>query len=58
MNRVNPVRKRETLVSKLVIRRLNKRTTGLPDFSWYVIPKTEKNVPNEYKMYDMVIKYP
>jgi hypothetical protein len=32
--------------------------TGLPDFSWYMIPKLEKNVPNEYKMYQMVIKYP
>jgi hypothetical protein len=24
---------------------------GLPDFSWCRIPKPEKNVSNEYKMY-------
>jgi hypothetical protein len=27
--------------------------TGLPDFSWYMIPKPEYNVPNEYKMYQI-----
>jgi hypothetical protein len=32
--------------------------SGLPDFSWYMILKTGKNVPNEHKMYQMVIKYP
>jgi hypothetical protein len=32
-------------------------TAGLPDCSWYMIPKPEKNVPNEYKMYQMAIKY-
>jgi hypothetical protein len=31
---------------------------GLPDFSWSMIPKLEKNVPNEHKMDRMVIKYP
>jgi hypothetical protein len=32
---------------------------GLPDFSWYTIPKLEKNVqPNEHKLYQMVVKYP
>jgi hypothetical protein len=32
---------------------------GLPDFSWYLHEtKTGKNVPNEHKMYQMVIKYP
>jgi hypothetical protein len=30
---------------------------GLPDFSWYMIPRPEKNVPNEHKMYQMVIQY-
>jgi hypothetical protein len=24
--------------------------TGLPDFSWHMIPKPEKYVPNEHKM--------
>jgi hypothetical protein len=24
--------------------------SGLPDFSWYMIPKLEKNVTNEHKM--------
>jgi hypothetical protein len=33
--------------------------SGLPDFSWYVHDtKTGKNVPNEYKMYKMVIISP
>jgi hypothetical protein len=39
--------------------------SGLPDFYWFVIPKPEKNVPNEHKMYyvhghkifQMAIKY-
>jgi hypothetical protein len=31
---------------------------GLPDFSLYMIPKNGKNVPNEHKMYHMVIIYP
>jgi hypothetical protein len=31
---------------------------GLPDFCWCMIPKPEKNVPNEHKMYQKVIKYP
>jgi hypothetical protein len=26
-------------------------------FSWYLIPKPDKNVPNEHKMYQTVIKY-
>jgi hypothetical protein len=30
---------------------------GFPDFSWYVIPKLEKNVPNGHKMSQMSIKY-
>jgi hypothetical protein len=34
------------------------RVSGLPDFSLFMIPKPEKNVPNEHKMYQMVIKYP
>jgi cephalosporin-C deacetylase-like acetyl esterase len=24
---------------------------------WYMIPKSEKNVPNEHKVYQTVIKY-
>jgi hypothetical protein len=32
-------------------------TSGLPDFSRYMIPKPE-NVPHEHKMYQMGIKYP
>jgi hypothetical protein len=31
---------------------------GLPDFSLVHDTKTGKNVPNEHKMYQMVIKYP
>jgi hypothetical protein len=31
---------------------------GLPDFSWRMLPKPDKNVPNEHKLYEMVIKYP
>jgi hypothetical protein len=37
-------------------------TPGLPDFSWYVIPKPEKctkstqNVPNSHKISQMTIK--
>jgi hypothetical protein len=31
---------------------------GLPDFSWCMIPKPAKSVPNDQKMYQMVIKYP
>jgi hypothetical protein len=30
---------------------------GLPDFSWYAIPKPEKMNTNEYKMHHMVIEY-
>jgi hypothetical protein len=38
-------------------------SAGLPDFSWYNIPKREKytkwlqNIPNGYKIYQMAIKY-
>jgi hypothetical protein len=32
-------------------------SAGLPDFYWPMIPKKEKNVPNEHKTYQMVIKY-
>jgi hypothetical protein len=31
--------------------------SGLPDFSWYMIPKLGKNVPNEHIMYHIVIEY-
>jgi hypothetical protein len=31
--------------------------SGLPDFSWDMTPKQEKNVPNEHKMHQIVIKY-
>jgi hypothetical protein len=31
---------------------------GLPDSSRYMTPKTGKSVPNAYKMYQMVTKYP
>jgi hypothetical protein len=31
-------------------------TPGLPDFSWRIIPKPDKKVPNEYKMYQMNTK--
>jgi hypothetical protein len=37
---------------------VTKINPGLPDFSWYMIPKPELNVPNEQKMYQMVIRYP
>jgi hypothetical protein len=36
----------------------------LPDFSWHIIPKPLKcskstqNVPNQHKMYQIVLKYP
>jgi hypothetical protein len=30
---------------------------GLPDFSPYLIPKPEKNLPKGHKMHQMVIKY-
>jgi hypothetical protein len=33
-------------------------TTGLPDFSWTMIPKPEKSIPDEHKMHQMVIKFP
>jgi hypothetical protein len=32
-------------------------TPGLPDFSWYKIPKTGKNIPNGHKIYQMAIKF-
>jgi hypothetical protein len=37
--------------------------TGLPDFSWYNIPKWQKysqcpqNIPNAHKIYQMATKY-
>jgi hypothetical protein len=31
---------------------------GLPDFSWHIVPKPEKNVPNEHKIYLMVKNNP
>jgi hypothetical protein len=31
--------------------------TGLPHFSWYKIPKREKNIPNYHKLYQMSIKF-
>jgi hypothetical protein len=34
------------------------RQPGLPDFSWCMILKTWKNVPDEHKMYQMAIKFP
>jgi hypothetical protein len=30
---------------------------GLPDFSWYDIPKRGKNIPNNYKIYPTAAKY-
>jgi hypothetical protein len=30
---------------------------GLPDFSWYMIPKPKK-VPNEHKKYQMSVNIP
>jgi hypothetical protein len=32
------------------------RQTGLPDFSWYNIPKRGKNIQNSDKMYQMAVK--
>jgi hypothetical protein len=29
---------------------------GLPDFSWYNIPKTGKKLPNDHKMYQIAIR--
>jgi hypothetical protein len=31
---------------------------GLPDFSWYNIPKREKIIPNNQKISQMATKYP
>jgi hypothetical protein len=31
-------------------------TAGLPDFSWYNIPKRKKSIPNDLKMYQKAIK--
>jgi hypothetical protein len=39
-------------------RTLQQFMPGLPDFSQYMIPKPEKNLPNEHKMYQTVITYP
>jgi hypothetical protein len=39
-----------------------RRGTGLPDFSWYKIPKRGKytklpqNIPNVHKIYQMAVK--
>jgi hypothetical protein len=39
------------------------RTAGLPDFSWYKMPKREKytklpqTIPNGYEIYQMAMKY-
>jgi hypothetical protein len=30
---------------------------GLPDFSLFHVPKWEKNVPNDHKVYQRAIKY-
>jgi hypothetical protein len=30
--------------------------TGLPDFSWYNIPKRVKDIPNHHKRYQMATK--
>jgi hypothetical protein len=37
---------------------VNRKVTkaGLPDFSWYKIPK-RKNIPNYHQLYQMSIKY-
>jgi hypothetical protein len=37
--------------------KLDFRSSGLPDFSWYKIPKRGKNKPNYYELYQMSIKY-
>jgi hypothetical protein len=44
--------------TRAMCREARARKAGLPDFSWYMIPKPEKNVPNEHKMYQMVMEYP
>jgi hypothetical protein len=31
--------------------------TGLPDFSWYNVPKWGKTIPNNHKIYQITIKY-
>jgi hypothetical protein len=33
-------------------------TPGLPDFYWYNIPRSGKNIPNYHKIYQMAIKTP
>jgi hypothetical protein len=32
-------------------------SSGLPDFSWYSIPKRGKNIPNNHKIYQMAPNY-
>jgi hypothetical protein len=36
---------------------LNPLRPGLPDCSWYKIPKQGKSIPNDNKLYQMTIKY-
>jgi hypothetical protein len=31
---------------------------GLPDFSWYNVPKFGKNIPNDYKICQISVKVP
>jgi hypothetical protein len=48
--------KRRTSVSAEAIFMMDSQ--GLPDFSWYMIPKPEKMHQRNKKMYQMFIKYP
>jgi hypothetical protein len=36
---------------RLVLPLISWFATGLPDFSWYIIPKRCKNIPNVHKKY-------
>jgi hypothetical protein len=35
-----------------------KTKPGLPDFSWYKMPKRRKNIPNHHTIYQMATKIP
>jgi hypothetical protein len=54
----HPVRGNEDGWHRLEVAEFPFTPAGLPDFSWYMIPKNRKNVPNYHKMYQMVIQYP
>jgi hypothetical protein len=48
----------ESTVAQMKNKKQNKKVlcSGLPDFSWYYIPKRE-NIPNDHKIYQSAIQY-